>query len=103
MQEESDIAAFKDFVPTEADDSPPATSTPKAEATPPPAPQAPPPPPPKPATPAPAPVQIPPTPAPAVTPAGGRILSTPYARTLAAEKGVDLSVSLRIYLHLVYE
>ncbi|KAL4217923.1 hypothetical protein ACF0H5_022662 [Mactra antiquata] len=94
VQEESDIELFKDFVPTAADDSPPVSSAPKQESAPsPPTPQAPPPP--KPATPAP-PAAAPPTPVqappPAVTPSGGRVFSTPYARTLAAEKGVDLNL-----------
>lgn len=102
VEEEGDIAAFKDFVPTAADDILPSTGPPKADAaapTPPPAPvtPAPPvqaPPPPRPATP---PVQAPPAPAPSAAPSGGPILATPYARTLAAEKGVDLSVSIILY------
>lgn len=95
VQDEGDISAFKDYVPTAADDSPVGGKT---EAAPPSAPAPPPPPPtpvtaapttPRPVTPSPAPT----TPAPAVSAPGGRIFASPYARTLAAEKGVDLSVS----------
>jgi hypothetical protein len=105
---EADVAAFKNFVPTAADDSPVSTTKkPTAPAPPPPpaaptsapAPKAPTPA----ATPPPPP---PPTPAPmAAMAAGGgsRVFATPYARTLAAEKGIDLRVSLKKYsLHLSY-
>lgn len=88
MENESDIAAFKNFV----DDSPAgATAT-----------SAPSPPPPKPATSAPLPPplkpSVPKAPAPSQSAApiqiGSRILASPLAKRLAAEKGLDLSVSV---------
>ena len=100
VEEESDVAAFKDYVPTAADDSTPISVTskppPEPAAPPPPAPSpapaAPPPPTPPPpppvAAPPPAPVAVAPPPA-----AGRRVFATPYARTIAAEKGYDISVS----------
>ena len=96
MEDKDDIAAFKDFVPTAADDQLPDSGPVKQE----PAKAAVPPPPPPPpqatptpvAAPSPKPAVAPPTPAPATSPSGGRVFATPYARTLAAEKGVDLSV-----------
>ena len=109
VEEESDIAAFKDYTPSAADDAqlgakPPSTPapTPSPPPTPPPTPtpapvRAPSPPatPPPPPPPTPAPV-APPTPSVAAPPprTGGPVLSTPYARTIAAEKGYDLSVSM---------
>ena len=47
--------------------------------------------PPKPAAPV-APAAPTPAPAPVAARPGGQVLSTPYARTLAAERGVDLNV-----------
>ena len=112
VEEESDVAAFKDFVPTAADDQTPVGlgAKPDAEpAAPPPSPTprpttpAPPPPPPSPAPaapspPPPPPPMAPPSPAPSMAApppptAGARVFATPFARTLAAEKGYDLSVS----------
>ncbi|XP_052764510.1 dihydrolipoyllysine-residue acetyltransferase component of pyruvate dehydrogenase complex, mitochondrial-like [Mya arenaria] len=97
VEDEADIAAFKDFTPTADDDSPPDTVPSKTEKPPAPKPATPPPPPaapapPRPTTPAPV-AQAPPA-APASSPAssGGRVFATPYARTLAAEKGVDLNM-----------
>ncbi|XP_053383287.1 dihydrolipoyllysine-residue acetyltransferase component of pyruvate dehydrogenase complex, mitochondrial-like [Mercenaria mercenaria] len=94
VADEGDIAAFKDYVPTAADDS---SVSGKAEAAPPsPSPPTPAaaPPPPRPATPTPtqAPPPAPPQAAPAVSATGARVFSTPYARTLAAEKRVDLNL-----------
>lgn len=90
VDNESDVAAFKDF----KDDSP--APSPAAAAAPSPPPPAPTPPPlaPKPvaaAAPAPA-------PAPTVKKAhqgGGRIYASPLARRLAAEKNLDLEVSIK--------
>ena len=92
VEEEADIAAFKDFVPTAADDSIPSSGPPPA-AAPTPTPALVSTPPPVQAAPIPmpaAPTSAPPTTAPATT--GGNIAASPYARTLAAEKGVDLKV-----------
>ena len=93
VADEGDIAAFKDYVPTAADDSLVGGAKPETAAPPPPPPPPTPAaaPPPRPATPTPAPSM--PAPPPPVAASGGRVFSTPYARTLAAEKGVDLSVS----------
>jgi len=90
VDSQGDVAAFKDFVP--GDDKPaakPAAPSPQAASPPPPAPK-----------PAPAAAQAPPSkpvtaPGPAApkgppTAAGGRVAATPYAKKLAAEKGVDL-------------
>lgn len=98
VENESDVAFFKDYVPTAEDDR---SSAPKSTGPPRP-PQAPPTPPPQaPPTPVAAPPPAKPAPPPppkpqAVTPpppAGDRrIFATPYARTLAAEKGVDLNL-----------
>ena len=89
VEEEGDVAAFKDYVPQPGDDQPPPG---KASAPPPPPPAAAAPPPVAAATSAPP----PPRPAaPIAPPAGGqgaRIFATPLAKTLAAEKGVDLRV-----------
>lgn len=82
VENESDVAAFKDFVDdTPADAPPPATPAPKPAAS-------------KPATPPPAHVA---TKAaapskPTSIPIGSRILASPLAKRLAADKGLDLSV-----------
>ena len=98
VENQEDIAAFKDYSPPEiaaASEPAPAPSVPAPE-TPSPA-----------ATPTPA--SIPPTPAPAIPAAapsppdilpGSRILASPMARTLAARKGIDLSV--RVYQIIMY-
>lgn len=83
VDNESDVAAFKDFI----DDTPaPVTAAP------------PPPPPPKPAASAPTPTPsvstAPTTPKSAPIQVGSRILASPLAKRLAAEKGLDLSVSI---------
>ena len=70
---ESDVAAFKDYVPPSADS--PAAPAP-AVSTPPP-------------TPAPTPVAVDTSPK-----SGDRILATPYAKKLASDQGIDLSVSV---------
>lgn len=87
MENESDVAAFKDFV----DDTPagaPAAAAPSPKPT---------------ATPTSAPIPSPPSPPKSVasTPpksvpvqAGSRILVSPLAKRLAAEKGLNLSVSI---------
>lgn len=86
VENESDIAAFKDFV----DDSPAGATSAPSPPPPKPATSAPLPPPPKPSVPkAPAPSQ---SAAPIQT--GSRILASPLAKRLAAEKGLDLKVSI---------
>lgn len=95
VENEEDVTAFKDYQPTAADDQ-----LPNSDASEPAAP--PPPPPPKPS---PAAVAPPPTPAPSkaapppaasvsVPPSGGKAIASPYAKKLAADKGIDLSVSI---------
>ncbi|XP_076058310.1 dihydrolipoamide S-acetyltransferase muc isoform X1 [Oratosquilla oratoria] len=90
VSNEGDIAAFKDFTPSE-EDAPAAAPAPAAAAAPPPPP---PPPPPAPVA-APAPAAPPPAAAPAVAPAaaptGGFVFASPFAKKLAEEKGLDLS------------
>ncbi|RUS73374.1 hypothetical protein EGW08_018852 [Elysia chlorotica] len=88
VEEESDVAAFKDYVPQPGDNQ---AMPGKASAPPPPA-SAPSPPPP---ASAPAAVAAPPPrpvamAAPPVAGQGARVFATPLAKTLAAEKGVDL-------------
>ncbi|KAG8229871.1 hypothetical protein J437_LFUL008261 [Ladona fulva] len=88
VENEEDVAAFKDYKDTGE-----AAGPPKAAAAPPPpspsaAPPMPPPPPPPPSPVVPPPTVAPPTPA-ATTP-GGRVFASPLARRLAAEKGLDL-------------
>lgn len=98
MEDEGDVEAFKDYVPTPEDDQTPG-GLPEAQKTPPPPPPppkaAPPPPPTKAAAPPPPPT-TPPPPA-AVTAsqpaAGGGTPASPFAKKLAAERGVDLAVS----------
>ncbi|XP_061178183.1 dihydrolipoyllysine-residue acetyltransferase component of pyruvate dehydrogenase complex, mitochondrial-like isoform X1 [Saccostrea echinata] len=101
VEEEGDIAAFKDYVPKPEDDQPPGGSKPASTPPPPPPPPpkaAPPPPPPKVTAPPPPPVAAAPvTPPPPVAAApqpvaGGGVPATPYAKKLAAERGVDLSM-----------
>ncbi|KAJ8321937.1 hypothetical protein KUTeg_000408 [Tegillarca granosa] len=96
VESEADIAAFKDYTPQPGDDQfpggKPADSGPPQPAAAAPPPPPPPPPPPKPAAAPPAPAAQPVAAAPAVAPSGGKILATPYAKTLAAEKGIDLSM-----------
>lgn len=83
VENESDIAAFKDFV----DDTPAGAPAPAAPSPPKPATSAPVPPPPKPSVPkASAPSQSVPQ------QKGSRILASPLAKRLAADKGLDLSV-----------
>ncbi|XP_029656877.1 dihydrolipoyllysine-residue acetyltransferase component of pyruvate dehydrogenase complex, mitochondrial [Octopus sinensis] len=86
VENESDIEAFKTFVPTAADDEVIGGSVPASAAPPPPPP---PPPPPKPVAPA----QTTHARAPAAPsrPTGGRVFATPLAKSLALEKGVDLN------------
>merc|ERR1711962_1992565 len=78
VNSKDDIAAFKNYTPSEAAAAP-------AAAAPAPAAAAPPPPPPPPAAPVAA-------PAPAAAP-GGMVYASPYAKTLAAQKNVDLQAS----------
>ena len=75
VEEEDDVAAFKDYVLEEA------APAPVVEETPEPVPAAP--------TPTPAPVAAP-APAP-VTPSGGRIVASPLAHMLAKDMGYDIS------------
>lgn len=84
VENESDVAAFKDFV----DDGTADTPTPAAPSPPKSLPSAPTPPPPKPAAPKDlAPIQI-----------GSRIFASPLAKRLAAEKGLDLSVNVTTFM-----
>nr|KAG5685216.1 hypothetical protein BaRGS_013995 [Batillaria attramentaria] len=93
VSKEEDVAAFKDYVPKPEDDqliggAQAATPPPAAAASAPP----PPPPTPAPAPQAAAPAAAPPPPAAAAAPSGGtRVFASPYAKTLAAEKGFELS------------
>lgn len=84
VQDESSVAAFKDFVDDATVIAPPSITPPPAAAPPPPA------------APMPRPVAPPPTPAvpkaPIPTPPGERIYASPLARRLAAEKGLGLEV-----------
>lgn len=94
VENEEDVAAFKDYKATAADDQIPGGGT-ETQATeePPPTPK----PAPAKAAPPPAPTKVAPPPVPATSPVsqGGRVSATPYAKTLAASKGVDLSVSFQ--------
>lgn len=88
VENEEDIAAFKDYV----DDSPAgAPAKPAAAAAAPPAP-----PKPAPAAPQPKVAAAPSAPAPQASfgKSSDRIFASPFAKRLAAEKGVDLSVSV---------
>ena len=90
VENQEDVAKFKDFVDDgSSSEASPAQAAPPAAAAPPPRPAAtPPPPPPPPPTPSAA-----PTPAPAVPRAatGGRAFASPAAKRLAAERGIDLT------------
>lgn len=103
VEEESSISAFADFVapdaastPTQSEQAKPAEPAPSPAAPPPVSSPLPTPPPPPQAAPA-APVR----PAPSavdtskqmVAPSGGRIVASPLAKRLAAEQGINLSVS----------
>ncbi|KAF6039925.1 hypothetical protein EB796_001777 [Bugula neritina] len=87
VEEESAIAAFKDFKPSEsaapppaaAESAPPPPPAPKPVSAPPPAPSA------RPATPQPP----PPPPSPVST--AGRVIASPLAKRLAAEQGLSLA------------
>ncbi|MCL4133447.1 UNVERIFIED_CONTAM: hypothetical protein GTU68_011322 [Idotea baltica] len=88
VSNESDVAAFKDFTPSEADSAPSAPA-PKAAPTPAPAPVSAPPP-----TPAPAPVPAAaPIPSAAAGASSEMVFASPHAKKLAAEKGVDLAAA----------
>ncbi|XP_064652155.1 dihydrolipoyllysine-residue acetyltransferase component of pyruvate dehydrogenase complex, mitochondrial-like [Lineus longissimus] len=98
VEEEGDVAAFQNFQATAADDAliggaAPKPAEPAAPAPPPPVAPAPaqaaPPPPTPVAAPA-APVPAAPIAAPVST--GGRVFASPLARTIASEKGIDLSL-----------
>lgn len=95
VSSEEDVAAFKDFVddlPAAAPPAPPKVeSAPKPAAVSPP-PSAPPVPPLQPAMPPP-PTGAPQIPGAATAPSG-KILASPFAKTLAAERGVDLAVGV---------
>jgi pyruvate dehydrogenase E2 component (dihydrolipoamide acetyltransferase) len=90
VENEEDVAAFKDYKPTEADDQIPGGG---AAEEPPPTPKTAPPA--KTAPLAPTKVAPPSVPAPSPVSQVGRVSATPYAKTLAASKGVDLSVSFQ--------
>lgn len=83
---EDAVAAFKDYVPKPEDDE--VLGSKAAAPAPPPAaaPSSPPP--------APTPVAAASAPPSAPAPAGARVFATPYAKTLAAEKGIDLKVCM---------
>ncbi|XP_077989698.1 dihydrolipoyllysine-residue acetyltransferase component of pyruvate dehydrogenase complex, mitochondrial-like [Glandiceps talaboti] len=95
-EEEGDIGAFKDYEPTEDLDGPPPLPKSPEEPKKPPKLTRPPPPPPRP------PIQMTPPPPPSLKPVvpvtpqtptpGGRIVASPFAKKLAAEKGIDLSL-----------
>ncbi|XP_042884194.1 dihydrolipoyllysine-residue acetyltransferase component of pyruvate dehydrogenase complex, mitochondrial-like [Penaeus japonicus] len=95
VSEEGDIAAFKDYKPTEEDVAA------AAPAAPPPAAAAPPPPPPPPVAAAPPPPP-PPPPSPVAAPAaapvtqGGFVYASPYAKTLASERNIDLAAIAQV-------
>ncbi|BFZ11185.1 hypothetical protein BsWGS_14223 [Bradybaena similaris] len=90
VSSEADIAAFKDYVPQPSDDQPPggrkAAPPPPAAAA---AAAAPPPPPPS-YAPAAAPLSAAPAARAPPASAGGRVFATPFAKTIALEKGIDL-------------
>ena len=81
MEEESNIAAYKDFQPP-VEDAPP-TPAPEAQAAPSP------PTPPPPAQPTPPPPPPPPTQS---MPTGGRVIASPFAKNIAAQQGINLQV-----------
>ena len=85
VENEEDVAAFKDYQPPADEATPTALSAPAAEAAPS---QPPPPSPPPQATPTPS---TPPPPA-AARGAAGRIFASPFAKTLAAEQSINLQV-----------
>lgn len=91
VSDEKDVAAFKDYKPTEEAAAPAAAAAPP---TPPPAAPAPTPvaAPPPPAAPA-----APPPPAPAAAP-GSFVFASPSARKLSADKNIDLAVSFLVQL-----
>lgn len=75
MEDEGDVEAFKDYVPTPEDDQTPG-GTPEAQKTPP-----------------------PPSAVTASQPAaGGGTPASPFAKKLAAERGVDLAVSHFLFM-----
>jgi pyruvate/2-oxoglutarate dehydrogenase complex dihydrolipoamide acyltransferase (E2) component len=89
VESQDEVAAFKNFVDDGAAAPAAKPAAPAAAA----APASPPPP---------TPVAVPIAAAPASIPAsqsGGQILASPLARKLAAEQGLDLSVSLPIYFY----
>ncbi|CAG5122318.1 unnamed protein product [Candidula unifasciata] len=88
VSSEADIAAFKDYVPQPSDDQPP----PGKKASPPAAAAAPPPPPPstQPSQAAAAKLPVSPVARAPPTGTGARVFATPFAKTIAAEKGIDL-------------
>lgn len=86
VNNKEDVAAFKDYVPSPEDDvkiggsgAPAAVKQPEPAAPPPPAPLPPT-------------AVSPPTVAPPAA-SGARVFATPFAKTLASEKGIDLKVS----------
>merc|ERR1719461_804136 len=88
VENQEDVAKFKDF---EDDGSAAAAPAPAASAPSPPKPAAAPAPPPPVAPPAPTPVAPVSAPKPVSTPTGGRVFASPAAKRVAAEKGIDLS------------
>lgn len=92
VENEADVAAFKDYVDDSPDTPAPAAPTPK--------PSSPvPPPPSKPiSTPTSSPTPVKSTP----IPVGSRILASPLAKKLAVEKGLDLTVRQLINIPFYY-
>jgi len=88
VENQEDVAKFKDFVD---DGSSSAAPAPAASAPAPPKPAAAAPPPPPVAAPAPTPAAPVSAPKPVSTPAGGRVFASPAAKRVAAERGIDLS------------
>ena len=88
VEEESDIAAFKDYQPPTEDTPPPSTPAPESQA-------APPPPAPPPTQPTPPPPPSPPPTQP--MPSGERVIASPFAKNIAAQQGVNLQVLYLIY------
>jgi len=87
VENQEDVAKFKDFVDDGSSASEPAQAAAPAAAAPPPSPAGPPPP-----SPPPAPVAAPAAPAVSRPSTGGRAFASPAAKRLAAERGIDLTL-----------
>ncbi|XP_045584914.1 dihydrolipoyllysine-residue acetyltransferase component of pyruvate dehydrogenase complex, mitochondrial isoform X2 [Procambarus clarkii] len=89
VSDEKDVAAFKDYQPTEEESSAAAAAAPR----PPPPPAAAPPPPPPVLPPTQAAAPAPPAPTAAAAAPGSFVFASPYAKKLSNEQNIDLSVS----------